>query len=97
MDWPSHLVRSSVKLINAYADGDLLEAGQLGDADLKDNGGEPTSENKARNASSNKNKLFNTYLLGGVEREEQVLVLELVHLKSILEFSKVGQTTSVSA
>ena len=83
------------QLINAYADGDLLEAGQLGDADLKDNGGEPTSENKARNASSNKNKLFNTYLLGGVEREEQVLALELVHLKSILEFSKVGQNQAI--
>lgn len=87
------------QLINAYADGDLLEAGQLGDADLRDNGAITSTtsalDNKSRNANSDKNKHHNTDLLGGVEKEEQVLALELVHLKSILEFTRDSQSQPI--
>ena len=82
------------QLINAYADGDLLEAGQLGDGDLRDNG-DASASDKARNATSDKNKHHNADLLGGVEKEEQVLALELVHFKSILEFTKDSQSQAI--
>lgn len=90
--------KAFAQLCNAYADGDLL-AGQLGEEDLRDPGAIPLaasgSDMKNRNGHVDKSKSHNPDLLGGVEREEQVLALELVHLKSILEFTRDSQSQTI--
>lgn len=92
--------KAYAQLLEAYADGDLLEAAEVGDADLRDSGMMPltpsASDTKARNGNNGeKNNASNLDLIGGVEKEEQIFALEMEHLKSVLEFSKNGQSHSI--
>lgn len=91
--------KAFAQLVNAYADGDLLEAAQMGEAE--DPGANPLApsagDTKACNGNNGDKNKANLDLLGGVEKEEQVLVNELVHLKSILEFSRDSSSGSIVA
>jgi hypothetical protein len=87
------------QLLNAYADGELLEAGQLGESEFRDTTGSSlpasASDSKNRNVGLDKCNIHSLDIPGGTEKEEQVFAQELVHLKDILEFSKDVQSPAL--
>jgi hypothetical protein len=98
--------RAFAQLLQAYADGDLLEATNTVEeaADLnKDSGlaplAPPVNDTQARRASgtdvASPSAASDLDFGGGVEREEQNLILELSHLQSILEFTKDSHSSSI--
>jgi len=89
--------KAYAQLLNAYADGDLLESAEAGDAETGMISLAPsTSDAKARNGNNgDKNSDNNLDLVGGVEKEEQIFAMEMEHLKIVLEFSKSGQSQSI--
>lgn len=89
------------QLCRAYADGDLLEKtveeGELN----KDVGLMPLSppavDTVARNTSQDKGPSASDLdLVGSIEREEQILLDELVHLQPLLEFAKDSHALGVA-
>ena len=88
------------QLLHAYADGDALEATQMDDNFDKDPSSAPLnpslSDPKSRNSVSElKSTADDLDLGGGVEKEEQILIQELSHLTSILDFTKDDRSNSI--
>lgn len=82
------------QLLQAYADGDLLEATQMEGDEMRDPSivplAPPSSDTKSRNGGGGDLKSSGDHELSGslVEKEEQVLAQEMVHLRSIVELTK---------
>jgi hypothetical protein len=89
------------QLCRAYADGDLLEK-TVEEGDLNQDGGlmplsPPAADTSARNTSQDKGpSAAELDLAGSIEREEQALLDELVHLQPLLEFTKDSHALGVS-
>jgi len=81
------------QLTRAYADGDLLEK-TVEEGELNKDAGlmplsAPSTDTAARNTSQDKGPSASDMDLdGSIEREEQTLLDELVHLQPLLEFTK---------
>jgi hypothetical protein len=74
--------RAFSQLLNAYADGELLESSEVDDGDLREPGGNPAAPSSAELKSRT-----TVDIPSSVEREEQILAQEIAHLKTILEFT----------
>jgi hypothetical protein len=86
--------KAFAQLINAYADGELLEAGQVAEEDPNVNPLTPSAADvKARGGDKGKNHGLD--VLGGVEKEEGILTQELLHLKSILDITNSSSSNIV--
>jgi hypothetical protein len=92
--------KAFAQLLHAYADGDALEASQIDDGFDKDPSSAPLNpslnEAKSRNGGGDhKSGADDLDLMGSVDKEEQILIQELTHLASILDFTKDDRSNSV--
>lgn len=92
--------KAFAQLLHAYADGDALESTHIDDSLENDSNVAPlkpaTSDAKSRNGGGeHKIGADDLDLIGGVDKEEQILVQELTHLSSILDFTKDDRSNSV--
>mmetsp|Transcript_16103 Transcript_16103/g.23375 ORF Transcript_16103/g.23375 Transcript_16103/m.23375 type:complete len:795 (-) Transcript_16103:265-2649(-) len=87
--------RAFQQLLNAYANGDLLESAEAVDGEFKDPSLLVTAASGDNKKSGDHKNNGDLDLVGGVEKEEQILAQELTHLQPILQFTKSRETNSI--